>query len=217
MKNAMIKEIMKNIGIRALILDYGGVISKPQNLDHFQELLQILRIDESRFIDVYYAYRKNYDNGQLSGKEYWCKILHNLGHQLNETMMDDLIRADVKSWTEINRSMIGFIEECRSNVEKLAIISNMMRDTLAYMKIHYEWLELFDEEIYSCEIGINKPDIRIFEFCLNKLGISPQACLFVDDSQKNVLGAVKSGMNVLHYKSFAQFSQEFNQEYFLIS
>ena len=208
---------MKKIGISALIFDYGGVISKPQNLEHFQEIIRVLGTEENRFLDVYYTFRKDYDNGQLSGKEYWLKILHHFGHEPNETMIDDLIRADVKSWTEINRSMIGFIEESNDRVEKLAIISNMMRDTLAYMKIHYEWLELFDEEIYSCEIGINKPDIRIFEFCLNKLGISPQACLFVDDSQKNVFGAVKSGMNVIQYKSFTQFSQEFNQEYFLIS
>ena len=207
---------MKKIEIRALILDYGGVISKPQNLDHFQEILQVLGIDENRFIDVYYAQRKNYDNGQLSGKEYWLKNLQHFGLELNESMINDLIRADVKSWTEINRSMIGFIEESRRNVEKLAIISNMMRDTLAYMNSHFEWLKIFDEQIYSCEIGINKPDIRIFEFCLRSLDISPQSCLFVDDSLKNVLGAVKSGMKVIHYKSFAQFSQEFSNEYYLI-
>ena len=206
---------MKKIEIRALILDYGGVISKPQNLDHFQEILQVLGIDENRFIDVYYAQRKNYDNGQLSGKEYWLKNLQHFGLELNESMINDLIRADVKSWTEINRSMIGFIEESRRNVEKLAIISNMMRDTLAYMNSHFEWLKIFDEQIYSCEIGINKPDIRIFELCLNSLGIFPQDCLFVDDSQNNVLGAANSGMNVIHYKSFAQFSQEFSEEYYL--
>ncbi|MFN2232791.1 MAG: HAD family phosphatase, partial [Anaerolineales bacterium] len=60
---------MKKTGIRALILDYGGVISNPQNLAHFQEILQILGIEENRFLEVYYTQRKNYDNGQLSGQE----------------------------------------------------------------------------------------------------------------------------------------------------
>lgn len=199
-----------------MILDYGGVISKPQNLDHFQEFLQVLGIDESRFMDVYYAQRKNYDNGRLSGEEYWRKILQQFGLKPNKSLTDDLIRADVKSWTEINKSIIQFIEESRRNVKKLAIISNMMRDTLSHMKSHFEWLALFDAQFYSCEIGINKPDIRIYEFCLNSLDIPPQACLFVDDSQKNVSGAAKSGMNVIHYKSFDQFSQQFNKEYYLV-
>ena len=207
---------MKKTGIRALILDYGGVISKPQNLEHFQEFLQILGIDEERFLEVYYTQRKNYDNGQLSGQEYWIEILQHFGFEANGSMVEDQIRSDVKSWTEINRSMIGFIEESRAKVEKLAIISNMIRDTLSYMKSHFEWLDIFDEQIYSCEIGINKPDTRIFELCLNRLDISPRECLFVDDSHKNVLGAVKSGMNVIHYKSFPQFSQEFSKQFYLI-
>jgi putative hydrolase of the HAD superfamily len=207
---------MEKTGIKALILDYGGVISRPQNLEHFKEILQILGIEENHFLEVYYTQRKNYDNGQLSGQEYWLEILQHFGFEPNGSMVEDLIRTDVKSWTEINRPMMGFIEESRAKVEKLAIISNMMRDTLSYMKSHFEWLEIFDEQIYSCEIGINKPDIRIFELCLNSLDISPQACLFVDDSQKNVLGALESGMNVIRYKSFPQFSQEFNQAYFLI-
>jgi hypothetical protein len=88
---------MKKTAIRALILDYGGVISKPQNLDHFQENFQFLRIDESRFMEVYYAKRKNYDSGQLSGKEYWLKILQHFNFEPTDSMINDLIRADVKS------------------------------------------------------------------------------------------------------------------------
>jgi putative hydrolase of the HAD superfamily len=207
---------MKKTGISALIVDYGGVISKPQNLDYFQEILQNLGIDENRFIGVYQAQRNNYDNGQLSGKEYWQKIFQNFGLEPDEPMADKLIQADVKSWTEINGSMIRFLQESRGEVGKLAIISNMMRDTLAHMRNHFDWLEIFDDQIYSCEIGINKPDARIYEICLNSLDVKPHACLFVDDSQKNVSGAVESEMNAIHYKSFAQFSQEFRKAYFLI-
>ena len=177
----------------------------------------MLGTDQNRFIDIYYARRKNYDNGQMSGQEYWREILQHFGLNPDESVVNDLIQADVNSWTEINRSMLRFIDENRGKVEKLGIISNMMRDTLSYMKSHFEWLKFFDEKIYSCEIGINKPDIRIYQYCLNSLDLSPQDCLFVDDSQKNVRGALKSGMNVIHYKTFTQFSQEFQKEYFLIS
>ena len=172
---------MKKTGIRALIFDYGGVISKPQNLDSVQEILQILGTDENSFRGVYYAQRKNYDNGQLSGKEYWLNILQYFGLEANESKVNTLIQEDVRSWAQINGPMIRFIEERRAEVEKLAIISNMTRDTLTYIKNHFEWLKVFDEQIYSCEIGINKPDIRIYEFCLRSLDISAQECLFVDD------------------------------------
>ncbi len=204
---------MEKTRIRALILDYGGVISKPQNLDAFQEILLMPGIDENHFVEIYYANRKNYDNGQLTGQEYWRQILQNLGLEAHETLVNNLIQADVNSWTQIDDSMLRFITANRAKVEKLAIISNMIRDTLAYIKKNFEWLNLFDGQIYSCEIGINKPDRRIFEYCLDSLEVSAHDCLFVDDSEKNVRGAKNSGMNVIHYKSFPHFLQEFREKY----
>jgi len=213
-RNIQGSEKMEKSGIRALIFDYGGVISQPQKLDPFRDLLLMLGIDENNFREIYYAHRKNYDNGQLSGSEYWHKILQSCGLEAHEATINQLIQADVTSWTQINPAMIQFIEASRREVEKLAIISNMIRDTLTYIKSHFAWLNFFDEQIYSCELGINKPDIRIFDDCLNSLNVSAQECLFVDDSEKNVRGALKSGMQVIHYKSFTQFSQEFSKKYF---
>lgn len=207
---------MEKTGIRALIFDYGGVISKPQNLDAFQEMLRMLGTDENSFIEIYYAHRKNYDNGQLSGQEYWRQILRYYGLEAHESLVNNLIQADVKSWTQIDAAMVQFIAATRAKVEKLAIISNMIRDTLAFIQSHFEWLEIFDGQIYSCEIGINKPDSRIFEYCLNSLEVSAHECLFVDDSEKNARGAKNSGMNVIHYKSYPHFLQEVNGKYVLI-
>ncbi len=208
---------MKKTRIRALILDYGGVISKPQNPDNVNNILQILKLDDNDFKNVYQDKRENYDNGQLSGEEYWLNILQHYGLEPNGSEVTDLIQEDIKSWTQINDSMIQFIEESRAKLHKLAIISNMTRDTLAFMNRHFQWLELFDELIFSCEIGINKPDTRIYEACLSRLEISAQECLFVDDSEENVLGAMKSGMNVVHFKFFAQFWQESDKKFYLFN
>ena len=58
---------MEKIKIRALILDYGGVISKPQNPENVHTMLQILKQDDADdFRKVYESKRANYDNGQLS-------------------------------------------------------------------------------------------------------------------------------------------------------
>jgi len=199
--------------IRALILDYGGVISESQNPDNVNNILQILRQDDNDFGNVYKSKRENYDNGQLSGEEYWLSILQHYGLEQSDSKVINLIQEDVKSWTQINDSMIQFIKEIRGKLHKLAIISNMTSDTLAFMKKHFQWLELFDELIFSCELGKNKPDTRIYEACLNRLELPPQECLFVDDSVENVHGAMKSGMKVIHFKSFLQFWQELDKNF----
>ncbi|MGV7223122.1 MAG: HAD family hydrolase [Nitrospinales bacterium] len=201
--------------IRALVLDYGGVISQPQNPDNVNNILQILSQDDNYFKNVYQSIRDNYDNGQLSGEEYWLGILQHYGLEQNDSKVTNLIQEDVKSWTQINDPMIQFIKESRGKLCKLAIISNMTRDTLEFMKKHFHWLDLFDELIFSCEFGKNKPDTSIYEACLRRIEIPPQECLFVDDSEKNVEGAMESGMKVIHFKSFLQFRLELDQNYHL--
>ena len=206
---------MKKTKIRALILDYGGVISQPQNPDNVKNMLQILKQDDHDFRNVYQGERANYDKGQLSGEDYWRNIYRHYDLEPNDTGIAKLIQEDVKSWTHINDSMVRFIKENRGRLHKLAIISNMTRNTLAFMNTHFQWLEYFDELIYSCDVGTNKPDARIYEACLNRLEILPQECLFVDDSEENVLGAMKLDMKVIHFKSFSQFWQELDENFYL--
>jgi len=76
--------------IRALILDYGGVISKPQNPYNVNNILQILSQDHNDFMDVYRSKRENYDNGQLSGEEYWHSILQHYGLEQDDSKVTNL-------------------------------------------------------------------------------------------------------------------------------
>jgi putative hydrolase of the HAD superfamily len=204
---------MEKTRIRALVLDYGGVISKPQNPDNVNNMLQLLCQDYNDFRNVYRSKRANYDNGQLSGEEYWHSILQCYGLKQNDSQVTKLIQEDIRSWTLINDSMIQFIKESREKLHTLAIISNMTKDCLVYMKKHFQWLELFDELIFSCEFGKNKPDAKIYEAFLSRIEIPPQECLFADDLIENVDGAMKSGMNVIHFKSFWQFRGDLKQNY----
>jgi len=71
--------------IKALVLDYGGVISNPQNPDNVNNMLKILGRNDIDVRDVYRSQRENYDNGQLSGVEYWHSITQHLGLELNDS------------------------------------------------------------------------------------------------------------------------------------
>lgn len=206
---------MHKTKIRVLILDYGGVISQPQSSRNVNNILEILNLDFHDFREIYLKQRENYDNGQMSGVEYWISILQHFNLNQNGSEINRLIQEDVKSWTKINDAMIQFIKESRSTIHKLAIISNMTKDNLAFIRTHFQWLDLFDVLIFSCEIGINKPDKKIYEACLHELTVSPNECLYVDDSVENVYGAIKMGMNAYHFKSFPEFTRELDGEFCL--
>ncbi len=204
---------MGYVRIRALILDYGGVISQPQNSGNVNNILQSLKLDIKDFKDVYTSQRAQYDSGQISGEEYWINILEHYGLEPSGFEIAGLVREDVKSWTQINETVIQFIIESRSKIHKLAILSNMSSDTLAYIRGHYDWLELFDELVFSCQVGKNKPDREIYKACLRRLGLCPNECLFVDDSAENVKEAMELGMFAIQFKTFSEFKQEFDKTF----
>lgn len=202
--------------ISALILDYGGVISQPQNSENIKNILQSLKQHHADFMKVYYAFRGQYDAGQISGEQYWMNILQHYGLDPLDFELASLIREDVASWTRPNESMLRFAAENRTKINKLAIISNMNRDSLAFIRNNFDWLTLFDECSFSCELGKNKPDREIYENCLGMLKLPPEECLFVDDSEENVKGAQKLGMPVIQYKGFSEFLQELGEKFSLV-
>jgi putative hydrolase of the HAD superfamily len=204
---------MNKIPIYALILDYGGVISQPQNPENVNNLCQHLQQTGNDFQKVYRSQRAPYDSGQLSGQQYWRNVLQSFGLALNDFDIAYLVQEDIKSWTQLNQAMVQFIAASRSKFHKLAMISNMTSDTLAFMRSHYPWLALFDELCFSCELGTNKPDPAIYEICLSKLGLLPNECLFVDDSLENVEGALKLGIHAIQFKTFPEFILELNEKY----
>ena len=199
--------------IHSIILDYGGVISLPQNKTHINNMVKILNQNPSSFMDVYRKHRYSYDIGKLTGTEYWIKTSQQFGYQPKCSEIKELIIEDIKSWTKINHRMLHFIIDVRKIIHNLSIISNMPYDILYYMKKHFNWLEFFDELTFSCEIGVNKPDPGIYEICIDRIGIHPCECLFVDDSPDNVEGAKKIGMNAIHFKSYDQFVEKLDAEY----
>lgn len=205
---------MQKTKISALILDYGGVISKPQDFEHVENMLCILEQEYKDFEIIYRGTRASYDSGHKTGTEYWMNILNHFDIEYKSADIVTLIQEDVRSWTRINDSMIQFVKEIRSKIHNLSIISNMTEDTLAYIRTGFKWLDLFDELIFSCEFKTNKPDKKIYEACLDKLKLSPAECLFVDDSAENIEGALAVGMNTIHFRSFDEFLCEFNVKYY---
>jgi putative hydrolase of the HAD superfamily len=61
---------------------------------------------------------------------------------------------------------------------------------------------LFDATVFSCEVGIAKPDPRIYEICCERLGVRPDECLFVGDGANDELpGAERVGMTAVQLRA----------------
>jgi len=98
----------------------------------------------------------------------------------------------------LNRELLGSIKKLRGRY-KTGVLSN----TCDGFYRSFEGMDLgeyFDDVVLSCEVGLLKPDPRIFELAAERLGVLPEECAFVDDSEGNVRAAEDCGMKGILYE-----------------
>ncbi|WP_436760386.1 HAD family hydrolase [Streptosporangium sp. V21-05] len=62
------------------------------------------------------------------------------------------------------------------------------------------WEDYFDEVVISGEIGMRKPEPRIFEHALGRIGLAGEECVFVDDIEANIEAARRLGIVGVHHR-----------------
>lgn len=166
--------------IRGIIFDCFGVLYQG-SIAHLYELTPKAKQAELANLSLSsdYGYISHDDfvtqAGQLTGK---------LPAEIEAIMRSDHIR---------NTAMIDYVRTLRPRY-KVALLSNVGRGVIDRLFSAGELAELFDVVVLSSEVGIVKPDTAIFNFTSDKLGISAEECLMVDDLEVNIDGAVATGM-----------------------
>ena len=110
------------------------------------------------------------------------------------------------------RSVPGEVPGTRAIFEGLAArgpvygISNFSRELFDRTVPAYPFLAAFSGLVLSGDVGINKPDPRIYAILCERHALEPAACVFIDDSQRNVQAARDHGMAAVHFTDAASLS-----------
>ena len=186
-----------NHSLRAVIFDYGRVLSLSPTEDDWSALATATELPLETLQHRYWEYRDAYDRKEVTAAEYWAKVA---GRELSENEITELISRDDAQWTRVNPDMLHLARQLKEAGLKIAILSNMQVDMLRVMRVKFEWLSDFDVQMYSCEVGMVKPSDEIYLECARRLGIDPKQALFLDDKDKNIAGAEAVGMHSLLFE-----------------
>ncbi|MEV0403627.1 HAD family phosphatase [Actinoallomurus sp. NPDC050550] len=188
----------------AIVFDLFGVIALPQKPEAKRRIEQIAGVRPDVLWDAYWALRKPYDAGQASA-EYWEAVGDRMGARFAPDTIDALIEADLASWTDADPAMVSLVGDLADGGHRLGLLSNIISDLVpVFEKKHGEWLAHFSALTYSCSIGVAKPDHRAFEIAAERLGVTPADCMFIDDTEANVLAAREVGMRAEVFRSAEQ-------------
>lgn len=184
--------------LRALILDFGGVLSHQQPADWYRSTAAELGVSEAAFRDAYWRHRMAYDSG-LPVAEYWRRVHETIGRPYAPSRLEHLIESDLASWTHYRDEVWAMARAFREAGGLSAFLSNSGPEMMARVRADRSPESCFDVVIVSCEVGLAKPDRRIYELSLSRLAVTAGQALFVDDREDNIEGAARLGLRTLHF------------------
>jgi putative hydrolase of the HAD superfamily len=196
------------LALRAVVFDYGIVLTGPPSAEAWAALLRITGLPEDRFESLYWADRAAYDEGKLTGLGFWQKILCEADLPENLEMAEELNRWDARLWTVENSAMLAWQLALKQRGLLTAILSNIGDAVLASVELEFDWIHRFDVLVWSYQLGIAKPDPAIYRHTLSELGTRPEETLFIDDKLLNVEAARALGMQAILYLSMEQLRAE---------
>jgi epoxide hydrolase-like predicted phosphatase len=183
--------------IRAVFFDLGGVIIRteyqaPREL--LAERLNMTYEDLNRIVFESDTSRKA-SIGAITTDGHWAAVTRRLGRPASET---STLRADFFAGDVIDRGLLDFIRKLRPRY-KTGVISNAWPDLRSYM-VENKFDDAFDAIVISAEVGVMKPEPKIYKLALEQVKAGPAESVFVDDMPVNVEAARDLGMQGILFR-----------------
>jgi 2-haloacid dehalogenase len=127
----------------------------------------------------------------------------------------ELIEVFHRRWPEMLAGEIpgtvSVLADLRAAGVRLIALSNWSAETFPFARERFDFLAWFEGIVISADVGVNKPDRRIFDHLAEEFAIDPAAALFIDDSSANVDAAKALGFRVIQFTDATTLRRELVQ------
>lgn len=197
--------------IEAVISDFGGVLTSPL-LDAFLafqnssgisvEALGIAMLAAADELGANPLFEL--ETGRLSERQFLEIISAKLSDQLGRTVELHGFGERYFASLEPNQRLIDYMRQLRDRGYRMAICTNNVREWEPLWRAKLPVDEIFDVVVDSAFVGSRKPERRIYEVTLERLGTAPEATLLVDDVEANCAAAAEMGIQPVWFRSTEQ-------------
>jgi epoxide hydrolase-like predicted phosphatase len=191
-------------GLRGLVVDYGGVLTNSLG-DAMRGWADEAAVDYDQFDALMREWLTEgaaenpahaLERGELTDHEFSTALASRLRRADGTALpAEGLLRTLMAGFVPNSSPMVAVVLAARARGIRTALLSNSWG--LGYDRAG--WDDLFDAVVISGEVGLRKPEPAIYRLAAERLGLSPQECVFVDDLAPNVRGAARVGMVGVHY------------------
>ncbi len=191
---------------RAVLFDFGGVLIR-MDWDGYDEFGRRWNLPPGALVDAFYQTPEwhaietgqgNWDTWQRGVEQRLAPYLRDLHGDVGRAVQDLLGAWYAQPW-QYHQPNFELAHNLQANGHRIGVLSNAPDDLrerfLSDLPVEIDW----DAIIVSGEIGLRKPDPRIFQHAAESIGVPAEQCFFIDDLEENVLGAQAVGMGGYHF------------------
>jgi putative hydrolase of the HAD superfamily len=198
-------------GIRAIVSDFGGVLTTPllSSFVAVQDEIGIATEDLGKAMRA--ATEKRGENPLFEMER--GELAEGAFLDLLADALEPLVghRPHLHRFREVyfealhpNGEMIELMRELKASGLKMALLTNNVREWEPLWRSMLPVDEIFEEIVDSAFVGCRKPEARIYELTLERIGMAAEECIFIDDLHPNCEGAEALGMRAVHFRDNEQ-------------
>jgi epoxide hydrolase-like predicted phosphatase len=193
--------------IKSIIFDWGGVLIDDPAPGLMQCCAKALRVTKEDYIKAHSKFTDDFQKGLIHEDIFWEKICSelNVPKPKNPSLWAEAFKA---AYVPRN-DMFSMAASLQKNGYRTAVLSNTEVPAMKFF--HQQRYEMFDVAVFSCLEGVKKPDRKIYELTLEKLGTGPGQSVFIDDKSKYTSGAKEVGINAVLFQNIDQVKDELDR------
>jgi len=197
--------------VEAIISDFGGVLTSPL-MESFAGLMQAsgISLESVGKAMVAIAEREGsnplfeLETGRITESAFMGALSEELSAASGGQVELDGFGERYFQQLKPNERMIEYMRSLRGRGYRMAICTNNIREWETHWRAMLPVDEIFDVVVDSAFVGSRKPEPRIYEITLERLGSGPETTLFIDDVEVNCEGARKLGIGAIRFRSTDQ-------------
>lgn len=194
--------------IKAIIFDMGGVILRTYDYSAREATAKNLGLSEDAYEALVFNSQSGMDAtlGKIDEREHWQIVWQTLN--VPPALQPDY-EAAFWAGDQLDERLIDFLRSQQGKFTT-ALLSNAWSNARRSLTEKYQCMDAFDVSVFSCEVGLAKPDQAIYTLILERVGVEPGQAIFVDDNKDNIESAAQMGIHAIRFFTTDQTIREIN-------
>lgn len=202
---------MKKEEIKAVVFDIGGVLALSSYSPYLKKghrslgvhkfMAKKLKISLDQYFDsIDSTYTKSIE-GKITKSKALTVISKNIG--ISKIKLEKLFTKAYKKKFSQNKKLYKLAFKLKKQGYKIAILSDQWHVSKEALVIK-KYIKRFNVVVISCDVGMRKPNTKIYKFLLAKLKLPAKKCIFIDNQKWNLTPAKKLGIKTILFKNNKQ-------------